>query len=311
MSGLLFAGLVVELPGVTVIGQHDAEWAHLDPGDGHPRWRMPDKVILHRTMGDVPERILPGRGPKGHTRRTAEYWQRKKADGTEEAHSGAHLVIDGWEVACLADLIQFCAWHGNQANERSIGIEHCEEVVDGQPGAMYQGTLDNAAPVYLAIAEHCGIQIQHPKPESYHGPLTRFRDGGSTLIGFFGHCHVTNQRSEWDPGLAVFDEVLDKQCNSLAFDFERGEDLAFWKDIQADLNRRGHKLVVDGLPGKATTEALRLEGYRSGIYALGKAREPHALVPPDHGARLASRLHVRRVAEDLEGQASAAIDRRP
>jgi hypothetical protein len=98
---------------------------------------------------------------------------------------------------------------------------------------MYQGTLDNAAPVYLAIAEHCGIQIQHPKPESYHGPLARFRDGGSTLIGFFGHCHVTNQRGKWDPGLAVFDEVLDKQCNSLAFDFERGEDIAFWKDIQS------------------------------------------------------------------------------
>jgi hypothetical protein len=54
-----------------------------------------------------------------------------------------------------------------------------------------------------------------------------------------------------------------------AFDFEAGEDLAVWKDRQRWINRRGYNLVVDGVPGAKTTQALREIGYRDGIWALG------------------------------------------
>lgn len=260
MSGLLFAGDIVLVPGVTVIGPHDAAWASLSPGDGRPRSNMPNKVILHKTKADDPERIAPGAGPEGRAHRTAEYW------AGDPQHSGAQLVIDGHVVACLADLVRFEAYHGNQANHTSIGIEHYEE----QDATTFQGTYDNAVPVWRAIAEQCGIQIQFPALGTYKNkPLTRFMDGESSLIGFFGHRDVTDRRGRWDPGDHVF-ELLARELGGEAFDFERGQDKVVWSQRQEDLNAKGYKLSVDGIPGPATTAALKAEGYRSGIWALGK-----------------------------------------
>lgn len=266
MNGLLIAGRVVPVEGVTVIGPHDAAWSHLDPGDGRPRTRWPSFVILHKTKADNPEKIAPGLGPIGRAERTAEYWQRLLADGSEEQHSGAPVVIDGHVVACLADLVYFEGYHGNQANERSIGIEHYEEA----DATTFQGTWDNAVPTWLAIAEACGIQLQFPKLGTYRGPMDRFRNGGRDLVGFFGHRDVTSSRGRWDPGDYAF-ELLERELGAEAFDFTAGEDLRVWEQRQLELNAKGHKLVVDGVPGPATTAALKLEGYRSGIWALGRA----------------------------------------
>lgn len=259
-GGLLIDGAIVIVPGVTVIGPHDAAWAHLDPGDGRPRSNKPNKVILHKTKADDPERIAPGAGPEGRAQRTAAYWQ------GDPQHSGAHLVIDGHVAACLADLVRFEAYHGNMANQSSIGIEHYEE----QDATTFQLTYDNAVPVWRTIAGQCGIQIQFPLLGTYKNkPLTRFADGGSSLIGFFGHRDVTDRRGHWDPGDHVF-ELLEHELGGEGFDFERGQDRVVWSQRQEDLNAKGHKLVVDGIPGPATTAALKAEGYRSGIWALGK-----------------------------------------
>ena len=259
-GGLLMAGVIIPVPGVTVIGPHDTAWSHLDAGDGKPRKNRPQQVILHKTKADDPERIAPGRGPEGRAHRVSSFWQ------GDPQHSGAQLVIDGWVAACLADLIYFEAYHGNQANELSIGIEHYEEA----DATTYQGTYENAVPVWRTIAETVGIQLQFPKLGTYHGgPLRRFADGGRTLVGFFGHRDVTDHRGRWDPGDHVF-ELLERVLGAEGFDFADGEDLAVWKQRQIDLNARGHKLVVDGVPGPATTAALKLEGFRGGVFALGK-----------------------------------------
>lgn len=261
MSGLLIAGQVVPVPGVTVIGPHDATWSHLDPGDWRPRTNHPSMVILHKTKGDDPERIVEGTGSVGRAERVAEYWQ------SNPEHSGAHMVIDGHVAACLADLELVEAYHANQANHRAIGIEHYEEL----GGITFQGTIDNAVPCWRAIAVACGIQLQFPRLGTYHGqPMARFTDGGSTLVGFFGHRDVTNRRGRWDPGDAVF-AALAIHLGAEDFDFEAGEDLVVWKGRQLDLVARGHKLIVDGIPGPLTTAALKAEGYEGGIWALGRA----------------------------------------
>ena len=256
----MIAGMIIPVPGVDVIGPHDAAWAHLSAGDGVPRARWPTQAILHKTKADDPERVVSGRGPAGRAERVAEFWQQ------DPAHSGAHLVLDGHVAACLADLVLLEAWHANQGNLRSVGIEHCEEA----GGVVYEDTLTMGVRVCLALAEHLGIQLQVPRPGSYREgfPLTRYEDGGTSLVGFFGHRDVTSSRGRWDPGEAIFSRLI--AAGAEAYDFEVGEDLAAWKQRQRDLNARGHDLVVDGIPGPATTHALREEGYRGGVWALGR-----------------------------------------
>lgn len=263
-GGLLIAGMIIPVPGVDVVGPHDAAWAHLTPGDGRPRTNWPQMGILHKVLADDPERVLPGPEPRKpgvprHAERTAEYW------AGDPAHSGAHIVVDDLGAACLADLILFCAWHGNQANQRSIGIEHAEE----PGGIVREQTLVNGVKVALAISEFCGIQLQVPRPGSYAGaPMRRFVDGGSTLCGWFGHRDVTSSRGRWDPGDQLFLRLV--AAGAEAYDFNAGEDLAEWKHRQVWLNARGHNLLVDGVPGRHTTEALIKEGFRGGVWALGR-----------------------------------------
>jgi hypothetical protein len=67
----------------------------------------------------------------------------------------------------------------------------------------------------------------------------------------------------------LFDMLRARAVES--FDFEKEEDLHVWKDRQRTLNKQGYNLLVDGIPGRLTTAALKSEGYRNGIYALGKA----------------------------------------
>ncbi len=260
MSGLLIAGLIIPVDGVVIVGPHDKAWSHLNAGDCRPRSNHPQMVILHKTKADDPEVVTPGVGPFGRPENVARFW------GDDPHHSGAHLVVSGDYTACLADLVLVEAWHGNQANARSIGIEHVEEA----HGVVYQAVIDNGVKVCLAIAEHCGIQLQVPKPGTYHNaPMPRFADGGRDLVGFFGHRDVTDSRGKWDPGEAIGEALI--AAGAEAFDFGGGEDMEVWRTRQRELVSKGHRISVDGVPGPMTTAALRAEGYRGGVYALGRA----------------------------------------
>lgn len=260
MPGLLIDGAIVPVPGVNVINTSDAAWAHLSREDGTPRMVRPNKIILHKTLADDPERVVLGLGPLGHPQRTAEAWA---ADPTQ---SGAHLVAGAELVACLADLVRFEAYDANQANLGSIGIEHCEE----QGGYVRQATLDNGVAVIGVICARLGIQLQYPRLPYHEGqPLKRFGNGGRDLVGLFGHRDVTDRRGRWDPGDAIWG-LLAARLGAEPFDFAAGQDLEVWSARQRKLNAAGANLVVDGIPGPATTAALRAVGYRDGIWAFGR-----------------------------------------
>lgn len=259
MSGdLLIAGELVAVPDVAVIGPHMAAWSWLSPGDCRPRTRVPTQIILHKTLADDPERVLTGAGPAGGAERTAEFWQQ------DPAHSGAHLVTgDDGTVACLADLVFTEAYHATVSNPYSIGFETRELV----GGGVYQAALEATIRVTLAIVEHLGIQLQCPR--TYKGkPITRMLNGGADCVGVFGHRDNTTSRGEWDPGNVLFTRLV--QAGAELYDFDAGEDLAEWRQRQAWLASRGHALAIDGIPGPATTAALKLEGFRGGVWALGR-----------------------------------------
>ncbi len=259
-SGLRINGVSYEVPGVTVIGPDDTKWAHLSAGDGRPRIRRPQFGVIHKTKGDLPERVVPGKGPSGRDERVARFWQ------DDPKHSGAHVVAgsDG-RAACLEDLWRFEAWHARAANPRSWGLEIYEEV----GGIVFQAALDTAVAIVRVAAVALGTQLQvHRWP--WNGKvLARMADGGSTLIGFFAHCHV-GDRGRWDSGDEIW-RLLRERLGAEVFDFAISEDREVWKDRQLWLTRRGHEVgAIDGLPGPKTTKALAAEGYEGGIWALGK-----------------------------------------
>jgi hypothetical protein len=258
-GSLLIDGELVGVPDVTVIGPHDAAWSHLSPGDCRPRSVRPFQIILHKTIADDVEKVLAGSGKPGGAERTAEYW------AGDPQHSGAHLVTgDDGVVACLADLVRVEAYHATVSNLYSIGFETRELV----GGGVYADALTSTVAVTLAIVEHLGIQLQVPRSYSGH-PIKRMLDGGRDMIGIFGHRDNTESRGRWDPGDILFNMLRAHGAES--FDFDAGEDRRVWSARQVALQAKGHSLVADGIPGPKTTAALKLEGYRGGVFALGKS----------------------------------------
>jgi hypothetical protein len=258
MSGLLIDGKRYEVPGVITVAPLDRPWVQLSAGDGCLRQGRPNKVVLHKTKADDPEIIVGGAGPFGRAERVAEAW------ASDPVHSGAHMVAGSDYVACLADLVRWEAYHARAANKLSIGIEMYEE----QGGLIYSRIIDNTVACCRTIASVCGIQAQFTWNAS---PLVRFRDGGRTLIGFFGHRNVDDSRNRWDPGNAIWNALA--LAGFEAFDVAGGEDIEVWKKRQRELIAKGHDLGptgADGFPGRLTTAALLAEGYHGGIYAFGR-----------------------------------------
>jgi len=261
MSGLLIRGVLVQVPGVVVIGTHEEKWAFMSPGDGMGRTNTPTQITLHKTLADDPEKVVSGAGPSGHSQRVAEYWQ------GDPQHSGAHIVTgDDGVVASLADCVTWMAYHARSVNPFSVGIETCEQL----GGIVYQAALDATVAVVAVLAETIGIQLQFPRIGTYkNAPLRRMRENPAAMCGVFGHRDNDDARGRWDPGDILF-ALIKQRLGAEAFDFDAGEDLSTWKERQAELVRLGHKLVIDGIPGPATTAALKIEGYRGGVWALGK-----------------------------------------
>lgn len=277
-NGLLIGGKIYPVPGVKVINPHDAAWAHLSPGDGMPRRVIggkrirPQMYMWHKTIADYPERLLPGKGPLGGARRTADYWR-------EDPHyGGAHLVSgDEGEVGCLADLELTEAFHATISNRFSIGHETREVtlVENGKRlGGFYEACVQATIACTWVACEALGIQLQSHRYSDgtrYTGhPLKRMLEtnGGADMWGVFGHRDNTEARGKWDPGELIWQMAEARGMEF--FDFEAREDIEVWKGRQRELQRHGHDLQITGIPDLATVAALKLEGYRGGVYALGK-----------------------------------------
>jgi hypothetical protein len=273
VSGFLFGGAVVEAPGLNVIGPHDAAWSHLSPGDFTRRTtRWIRQYILHKTIADDPEVVLDGAGPTGADERTAKGWI-DEFTAPDRRYAGAHVLggHDG-RISCLCDLLLVETFHATASNPWSIGHEMCE--LPG--GRVYRTGLEQSITACLFICELAGIQWQMQKRGTYSGhPIARMDEHGATpggpdMVGIFGHRLNTERRGKWDPGEVAWDELAERGV--MEFDFAKGEDKDFWKPIQEDLAARGlYHGAIDGIPGPGVTAALKLDGYRSGIYALGRA----------------------------------------
>lgn len=267
-NGLLIAGELVPIPGLTIIppASHvGPAWATLDPGDYTTRstgWIR--QVLIHTTGGHWPQPILTGAGPAGHAKQIADMWRGADRGDGKRVHSAAQLIVDyDGTVVCLCDLATNAAYHAEGSNPWSIGIEMCTL----PNGAIYEATLAATVPLALALCERFAIPAQ--MPDRYHGePLMRMEmgagaarrnRGGPDCVGIFGHRHNTGERGRGDPGDEVFARLAIAGVEAL--DYDGLQDLALGRGRQRTLNGRGEHLVVDGQVGPASVTAARRQGY--------------------------------------------------
>lgn len=274
-GGLLVAGRLVPVPGLTIVGPRDASWARLSSADYMLRRLRVNKAIWHTTKGIWPQRVLPGKGPPGMPKRVADFF------ASDPLHSAAHLVLglDG-NLAQLGDLANVAAFHATTANETAVGVE----VYQLADGSIYQAQLDAIRILAPAIAEACDFAHQVCADAYVPGKIIerlKHGEGNRSCVGHFGHRdqawrfpwmldaderarHPNGYagRGRGDPGDFVMQAVHDSGAEP--FHFGREEDLATWKRRQAKLNELGASLRVDGVAMSSTLAALRRFGFANG-----------------------------------------------
>jgi N-acetylmuramoyl-L-alanine amidase-like protein len=269
VSGLLIAGRMIPVPGVTVIppAPIGPSWAMLDPRDFRPRstsWVR--QIILHTTGGHWPQPILRNPGPGGHARQIAEMWSGRDRGGGDQIHSAAQIIVDfDGTVVCLCDLADVAAYHAEGSNDWSVGIE----MSTTPGGGLYQATIDATVEILPVLCYELGIPFQiHWRP--YTGaPLSRMelnmagvrhQLGGPDCVGIFGHRDNTSTRGGGDPGDAIYVALISAGAEPL--DYAAGEDLKVGAARQAWLVQHGAQITIDGKVGPVSLAAARRLGYR-------------------------------------------------
>jgi hypothetical protein len=249
---LVLAGMTADVPGVRTISMDQPGGFVLSPGDCRRRqtaWIR--SIVIHATVGDEPQVLLPGAGAPGLAARTIEGWD------SDPRHAGAHLVVDAdGTVYQVADLVRTVTYHAESINEVSIGIE----LAQTHKLELRQVQLDVLVLVLDRLTALLGIQRQYHAP--YLGeahPVARLAAGGHDAIGIFGHRDQTVQRGPGDPGDAVFAALA--AAGYEAFDFDQGEDRMTWMQRQGELG-----VAADGIPGTKTVAALAAAGRPRGMW---------------------------------------------
>lgn len=250
---LIFDGNPIATPGYDSLNWNDNRDFRVKlPEDGAPRGsQRTNLAVIHTTEG-VRATYRPGR--KAHHQGAQQYirsWRNSKRE------AAAHALI-GWDaiVYQIADLRSEMTYHTPGVNAVSIGIEIVQ--IDG---VIYEDQLSTLGLFCRQIAEICGIQMQVCFP--YHGRAVP-RVGKGQFYGFISHRDARNDRGYGDCNDEPLTTLRDRYGFE-AFDAEKGEDLAVWRQRQANLG-----LAADGVPGRKTQEALLAAGYKKGLWALGR-----------------------------------------
>ncbi|HWU86527.1 MAG TPA: N-acetylmuramoyl-L-alanine amidase, partial [Kofleriaceae bacterium] len=221
------------------------------------------QIIVHTTWGGWPHVIVPGAGPRGGAKITADYWH-TSPDGKRQS-GGAHLVVDeDGSIACLADVVRVEAYHATWSNPWSVGIE----MFQWPSGRIREATLDATVALVRALCEQLAIPFQIPARAYPGAPIVRMSRGGADMAGVFGHRDNTAERGRGDPGDEIWRRL--ELAGAEPLDFDAHEDLVVWRRRQHRLNELAvqcgliERVAADGLAGPATLSALRRHGFSSG-----------------------------------------------
>lgn len=270
-TGMIVGGVRERIPDLDVENWLDDPNYRLGVGAGldgtSRRVEAPQLAVVHSTKGipggknRKPQKVLPGTGPQGTAaERVLRYWTHSPTQ------AGAHILIDfDGQVICTADLRDETTYHAGGVNDRSIGIE----VVQGEADTyayFYEIQTVRAVQVLDWFTRRFRVQRQFPRGFTSGGWVPRLRvDGGASCRGVCQHRDQTPDRGAGDCGDWLVDAL--HQAGYEGTNWRKDEDITTWKARQAELNRLGAGLVVDGQPGRKTADALeRFLGKKHGLW---------------------------------------------
>lgn len=292
--GLLVDGRYVQIAGLTILGPGDAPWVRLEARDykRRPTGVWPTQIFGHSTWGGWPHKLVPGAGPFGGSKRTAEYWH-TSPEGKRQS-GGAHIIVDEAPrtLVCLVDIARMAAHHATRANPWSVGIEMHQRT----DGRIYESVLETTTLLIVALCTGAGatyvddgspwpglgIPLQIPGHRYVNTIIERLKYGDPTACGVFGHrdcawkfpseilddrvrARYPNgyaDRGRGDPGDEFYERL--KAAGAETLDFDARQDIVVWKPRQARLNELGERLVVDGIAARKTNAAMRRRGFSHG-----------------------------------------------
>lgn len=223
--------------------------------DKTPRNKPIKNIILHTHEGVI-SKLLPEFGPDSTIDEALARYQ----VNTARQVSWDYTVDLNGDVIVQNDPVVDFAWQAGQANPSSLGIEMIQQNKEGVR-YLYEGQLQKTVFLIDFLTAALGIQRQiawkNGKPV-----LTQIQRviNNNNFIGILGHVNLTDQRSQHDPGPFIFEAL--KNAGYECFNLDTNEDIDIWKQRQKGLGLE----FCDGIPGKKTTEALKLKGYKQGMW---------------------------------------------
>lgn len=273
-GGLVLAGLIIPVEGMRIESFVDNPKLQLSGRDYKARkTKWPRQWVIHTTKGVWPQFLVDGIGPPLAADGVVKFWNE------DPLHSGAQLVVDGDSAVQTCDIATCAASHATTANDWSTGVEMYQE----RDGVIRKATIANTVRLVIAGMKAQRLPLQIASDRYVPGKIIeRLKYGGPDFVGIYGHRDQAWKFPEWldaderrrfpngyaargrgDPGDGVYDAFI-ATGEVEAVNVGAQQDRALWRGRQLALNRMGEDLDVDGIPGRATMDALERRGFSSG-----------------------------------------------
>lgn len=259
---IVLNGYQEEIPGLVTVSYLD-EGTYVRKPEKHLQARVSwiRSIFLHTIHGKLGN-VLPGLGPNT----TIDERLAKYQATTQNNVSWDYTIDFNGDVTVHNDPKTKLSWQAGQVNPFSLGIE----IIQKENGDVYEEQLNSVVLFLDFLTAKLGIQRQvavGPDKKPFLKLINRFTsssNSGKKEIGIFAHCNATTNRGSGDPGIHIFQKLLEAGYEQ--FNFGNAEDIVVWKARQKTLVGMPEE-TCDGVPGPLTVAAIKSRGIsKHGIW---------------------------------------------
>lgn len=220
------------------------------------------KGIVCHTHKGLQGKLLNGVGPNTTIDETLARYQ----INTDRQVSWDWTIDKNGDVIWQNDPSKRYSWQAGQVNSHTCGFEMIQE----ENGDQWESCIKASVLMIDFVTAKLGIQRQIPWNHEKNEPDLRIikrllseHGGGKDVVGIYGHCNATSNRGPGDPNKYLF--IALKEAGYLLFDYNKQEDLEFWKTKQRTLLGI-REAQIDGVAGPGTCDLLKQKGYLHGMF---------------------------------------------